>query len=118
MTKRKQPSFKVSKLERTLIELITERAIRSENEFARKQNKRGLFTPSPIEDEGCRRIRWHMDLIATHNSNPLDLERLLAADDFNFIHDVYGIARHIDRETGELGGCFSPRFSRRGPRDY
>jgi hypothetical protein len=55
-----------------------------------------------------------MDIEACHcNGCPLDLERLLAAQDYDFAHDVFGIARHIDRSTGELTGCFEPRFARR-----
>jgi len=27
------------------------------------------------------------------------------------MHDVSGIARHLNRETGRLEGCFLPRFS-------
>ncbi|ARS27639.1 DUF6874 family protein [Sphingomonas sp. KC8] len=54
-----------------------------------------------------------MDITAAHrNGNPLDLERLLAADDFNLAHDVFGISRHIDRNTGRLMQHFRPRFSR------
>ena len=54
-----------------------------------------------------------MDITACHvNGNPLRLDELLAADEFNFAHDVFGIRRHIDRETGKLGNCFSPRFSK------
>ena len=53
-----------------------------------------------------------MDLTACHlNGTPLDLDRLLAADDFNFTHDVWGIHRHIDRTTGRLRDCFLPRFA-------
>lgn len=53
-----------------------------------------------------------MDITAVHvNACPLKLDELLAADDFNFAHDVFGIRRHLDRETGELGGCFVPRFA-------
>ena len=56
---------------------------------------------------------WLMDLTAAHrNACALDLRNLLAADDFNFGHDVLGIRRHLNRETGELGGCFVPRFAR------
>lgn len=44
-----------------------------------------------------------MDIEATHcNGNPLRLQDLLD-----------GICRHLNRTTGELGGCFSPRFSKR-----
>ena len=42
---------------------------------------------------------------------PLKLAELLAADDFNFAHDVGGINRHIDRETGKLQDCFVPRYA-------
>lgn len=54
-----------------------------------------------------------MDISSVHMSggNKLRLEELLAADDLNFIHDVAGINRHLDRETGKLMNCFSPRFS-------
>ena len=53
-----------------------------------------------------------MDIEACHsNGCPLRLNELLATDDGNFGHDVFGIRRHLDRETGKLGGCFLPRFS-------
>jgi hypothetical protein len=53
-----------------------------------------------------------MDIQATHcNGNPLRLSDLLGADDFNLLHDVSGIARHLNRDTGKLEGFFSPRFS-------
>lgn len=54
-----------------------------------------------------------MDITACHqNGTPLDLDKLLAFDDFNFAHDLYGIAEHLDRETGELRHCFLPRCAR------
>ena len=54
----------------------------------------------------------NMDLTACHaNGNPLRLQDLLDADDFNFSHDVFGISRHLDRETGKLEGFFSPRYT-------
>lgn len=54
-----------------------------------------------------------MDLTACHaNGTPLRLAELLKADDGNFGHDVFGIRRHIDRETGKLGDCFLPRYAR------
>lgn len=53
-----------------------------------------------------------MDVMACHlNGNPLDLDKLLGADDFNFSHDVFGIARHINRSTGKLENFFVPRCS-------
>lgn len=55
-----------------------------------------------------------MDIIACHcNGCPLRLDDLLAADDTNFIHDVFGINRHLDRKTGALKDCFYPRFHAR-----
>jgi hypothetical protein len=58
------------------------------------------------------RMTITMDVIATHaNGCPLDLDRLLHADDSNFIHDVFGIRRHINRTNGQLEDCFLPRFA-------
>ena len=55
-----------------------------------------------------------IDLQECHKRNmPLDFERLLGADDFNFLHDVSGIARHMNRDTGMLENCFRPRFAKR-----
>lgn len=55
-----------------------------------------------------------MNVSACHASgNPLRLQDLLEADDFNFAHDVFGIDRHINRDTGKLENFFSPRFSAR-----
>jgi len=57
------------------------------------------------------RISLDMDITACHILNPLNLQQLLDSDDSNFAHDVFGIHRHIDRNTGELLNCFSPRFT-------
>lgn len=60
------------------------------------------------------RVSLNMDLLACHaNGCPLDLAGLEAADDPNLAHDVFGIHRHLDRETGALGGCFLPRYAAR-----
>ena len=65
--------------------------------------------------ETCNRMAVSMDLTACHaNGCPLDLDGLLAATDGDFGHDVGGIAQHIDRETGKLQDCFSPRFAATG----
>lgn len=54
-----------------------------------------------------------MDLTACHlNGCPLDLKRMAEWPHmFDLLHDVYGIARHIDRKTGKIGGFFVPRFA-------
>ena len=55
-----------------------------------------------------------MDLNAVHcNGCELQLAALLAADDGNFSHDVFGITRHIDRGTGQLKDSFLPRYAAR-----
>lgn len=42
---------------------------------------------------------------------PLRLKEMLEADDFNLMHDVYGINAHLNRETYRLEDCFWPRFA-------
>jgi hypothetical protein len=85
-------NFKVSKADRQLIDLILLRAV-------------NVIT---VED----RVSLSMDITACHaNGTPLRLQEWLVADDFNFAHDVVGITRHIDRSTGKMMDCFSPRFS-------
>lgn len=59
-------------------------------------------------------IALEMDLAACNaNGTPLDFEKLLAFDAFNFAHDIGGIRRHLDRDTGKLKDCFTPRCVRR-----
>ncbi len=46
-----------------------------------------------------------------HDAEPLDWPGLLAASDADLGHDVFGIDRHMDRETGKPDdGCFLPRY--------
>jgi len=92
-------SFAVSEADFTLIQQITDRA----QAMARATNIR------PFDRQGAA-----MDITAVHaNGCPLRLAELLAAEDFNFSHDVFGIFRHIDRETGHLRDCFVPRSAAR-----
>lgn len=54
-----------------------------------------------------------MDVEATHcNGNELDFDKLLSFDDANFSHDIVGIQNYINRRTGELSECFTPRCSK------
>ena len=72
--------------------------------------ERGFEKVKAIYNE---KIDMVMDITATHcNGNPLDLTKLLAADDFNFYHDIFGIAQHLDRNTGALCDCFLPRCTK------
>lgn len=58
------------------------------------------------------RRTFFMDVLVCHkNGNQLDLERFLASAEPDFRHDVHGIQRYLDRRTGQLKECFSPRCS-------
>lgn len=86
----------VSLEEMDLIVAIAKRAVKMANELGVDYNQMTAV----------------MDINATHaNGTPLRLAELLAADNANFSHDVFGIRRHIDRTTGKLGGCFLPRYA-------
>lgn len=51
-----------------------------------------------------------MDLKACHaNGCELNFEKLLNFDYFDFSHDILGIIKNINRETGEIENCFLPR---------
>jgi hypothetical protein len=61
---------------------------------------------------GYPRVEAAMDITAAHaNGCRLKLEELLGAEPFDFAHDVFGIRRHLNRETGELEDCFMPRYA-------
>ena len=53
-----------------------------------------------------------LDIVATNNHIcRLRLADLLNADDFNFAHDIMGIAKHLDRKNITLKDGFWPRYS-------
>jgi hypothetical protein len=93
-------SFKIGRDAANTVRKIIDRAAdMSERVTGKKLNKNELRD-------------WTMDIIACHaNAFPLDLDRMLAADDCNFGHDVFGIPCHLDRTTGLLMNCFVPRFA-------
>lgn len=70
-----------------------------------------------FREQGQKLHRMHleMDLSATHVTTPLRLNDLLAADNFNFLHDITGIMRHLDRTSGRLQDHFLPRFAHPSP---
>lgn len=58
------------------------------------------------------RMSTEMDLSACHaNGNRLNLDKMLGFDDFNLMHDITGIYRNLDRDTGKLMNFFVPRAS-------
>lgn len=88
-------SFETTKAEVRLITKILDRAA-----------KQKLF----IGD----RMDHMMDIQACHaNGTPLDFQKFLDADDFNFLHDFCGIYRHINRATGKLEDMFLPRTAKK-----
>lgn len=63
-----------------------------------------------IEDAYGEPADLSMDIEACHNNGcKLDLGKLLHAPAFDFAHDIYGIHKHLNRETGEMQHCFLPR---------
>lgn len=77
-----------------------------------KIGKRMTIRYKEIHSMDLDLIDMEMDISAVHlNGCPLDLKKLFKADDFNFAHDVIGIMNNIDRTTGQLKNCFSPRCS-------
>jgi len=92
----KEVSFKVSDTDAKIIDKILRRAWAID------------WLRASYEDQ----ISMRMDVTAVHaNGNPLRLADLLAADDFNFAHDMSGICNCLDRSTGKLLRNFRPRFS-------
>lgn len=53
-----------------------------------------------------------MDLEVVHAETPLRLEEMLESENYDFIHDIAGIRRHLNRATGRLEDFFVPRFTR------
>jgi hypothetical protein len=59
-------------------------------------------------------MEFLMDLATTHNhACPLDFAAMAKGNPADVAHDVFGIRRHLDRETGLLTDCFLPRFAAR-----
>lgn len=55
-----------------------------------------------------------MDLSAAHKQMPLNLDAMLDArtkNQFDLIHDLFGIRKHMNRVTSKLDGYFVPRFA-------
>lgn len=64
------------------------------------------------ENDPFTKMDITMDINAVHsNGCPLRLEALRDADAFNFSHDILGIRRHLNRDTGKLENHFTPRFA-------
>ena len=92
-------NFKTTKEEGATIQKIAKRAVKL---FKRHNGWKAV-----------RVLDFEMDVTACHmNGCKIDLERLLNAPDFDFMHDIAGIANHINRKTGKIEGHFLPRTAK------
>lgn len=93
-------------------QLIQVREIRE----ALNETKQAIFTRAQkaFTEQGIFRdkIDIAMDLEAANMEHALRWEDLLAADKYNFTHDIFGIYRHLNRQTCKLENCFVPRFTK------
>lgn len=95
----RQVSFKISELDRDIVNKIVMRYILSAVYIY--QHDVLLNQQEDI---------WK-DIVACHcNGNPLDLAAFLQADDFNFQTDLIGIRENLNRSTGALDNGFVTRF--------
>jgi hypothetical protein len=82
---------------------------REDHDLAVKVAERALRELTDYPDD---KHTLYMDLNACHsNSCPLDFKGLLEADMQDFSHDIYGIRKHINRDTGKLEDLFTPRYA-------
>jgi hypothetical protein len=88
------PKFNATKYESGLILLLAKRA-------------KNLGDKRPLVS-----IRMDLDACSS-NGCPLDFDKLCTARDADFMHDVGGIARFLDRDTGKLTGHFHPKCARK-----
>ena len=74
-----------------------------------RAQRQGLVRGPQTKNHWYKKITATIDLIVATRKEGLDPQRLLDADDFNFTHDIVGIAAHMDREKGCFTGHFLPR---------
>jgi hypothetical protein len=58
-----------------------------------------------------QKLELVMDLDYADQDIPLNLRDLASASDGDFAHDVFGIRRHLNRETKKLEDSFMPRYA-------
>lgn len=87
-------------------ETMSEIANRALTMYARAATIAELRQYNPIRDD---KLTVMMDLESANDCIPLDLDKFLSFDDGNFGHDMFGIRRHLNRETKQLENSFVPR---------
>lgn len=96
------PQFTADEVDRSLIGRIVRRALQ-----LAKDNDLEEFT-----SDHRAHIALFMDIEACHCTDcPLDLVKLLSFSDADFGHDVFGINKYLNRDTGRLKKNFFPRCS-------
>jgi len=91
--------FKATEEDNTLVTQIVERFMEVASNY--------------VDDEGITWEELEMSIKAVHlNGCLLDLDKLLAFDDFNLLHDVVGMNNNVCRDTGKLLNFFLPKCSK------
>ena len=76
-------------------------------------------TPRAFNDAWASFYQCELDISAAHmNGCPLRLADMLTAPVETLLHDAFGIAAHIDRRTGKLGGGFVPVYAEQHAQQY
>lgn len=79
--------------------------LQTATKIAQRAVNGGLIRPSKV-------LTLLIDLDKAVEHLDLDLDRLLNADPWDFVHDLNGIQANIDRSTEEFTGDWLPRCSR------
>lgn len=84
-----------------------------EREEYRVMTQIGARAVKMFHEQGIERsmLDCVMDLRLAHKIMPLRLEDMASEPDEVIAHDIFGIYSHLNRERGELTGCFMPRFT-------
>lgn len=99
----------------------TQHAEADEADLVRRVAHRVIQFASPraFNDAWSSFYACELDISAAHmNGCPLRLADMLTAPIDSLLHDVFGIAAHLDRRTGQLKGGFMPLYAIRPPLEY
>lgn len=84
--------------------------LQTATKIAQRAVNGGVIRPSKV-------LTLLIDLDKAVEHLDLDLDRLLNADPWDFVHDINGIQAHIDRSTETFDGHFLPRCRKDRRRD-
>lgn len=90
------PSFNVSKDDHFTILQIVNRVWEERPGYMYQTKLEAIMDLSAVAANGC----------------PMHFDMLLMAPTEDFWHDILGIYRHLNRETGHLGDGFLPRYAK------